>query len=83
MRKNRGPRAAVVYILVQNYMKSPVLLCVVCLCGVLVLMAGANPDLQQLLSTAKQQANLLDNDAGPFQLDVDFHVPIGIPIQGH
>ena len=47
------------------------------------LFAGTNPAAQQLLVTAKQQANLFHEQSGPLQLDVDFTTQINVPSQGH
>jgi TonB family protein len=44
---------------------------------------GTNPDAQQLLIAAKQQANLVHDNADPFQLDVDFSAQMQVPAQGH
>lgn len=38
---------------------------------------------QELLHTAKSQANLFANSAKPFQMDVDFVAQINAPLQGH
>jgi len=53
------------------------------LCSVSPLLGATDPDAQQLLVTAKQQASLVHGQAGPFQLDVDFVVQMNTPAQGH
>lgn len=48
-----------------------------------VLSATDSSAAQQLLIGAKQQASLSQNQASPFQLDVDFVLQINVPTQGH
>jgi len=62
-----------------------VLLATVLLVGSFPLLMGgsANPALQQLLVTARQQASLFHDQNGPIQLDVDFLAQINVPTQGH
>jgi TonB family protein len=62
-----------------------VLLATVLLVGSFPLLMGgtANPALQQLLVTARQQASLFHDQNSPIQLDVDFLAQINVPTQGH
>ena len=48
-----------------------------------LLLAGTNPGAQQLLVSAKQQANLFHDESSPFLLDVDFIAQINVPSHGH
>ena len=48
-----------------------------------LLLAGTTTPAQQLLVTAKQQANLFHDQSSPLQLDVDFVSQINVPSQGH
>jgi TonB family protein len=62
-----------------------VTLATVLLVGSLPLLFGSstNPAAQQLLVTAKQQANLFHDQPSPIQLDVDFLAQVNAPTQGH
>src|ERR1700687_6040162 len=46
-------------------------------------LAGVDPAAQQLLIAAEQQANLLNHDAGPLQLEIDCVAQVQVPTQGH
>jgi len=48
-----------------------------------LVLSSTNPDAQQLLVTAKQQASLFHDQASPLQLDVDFVAQMNVPAQGH
>ena len=61
-----------------------------CLASILGLLFACIPVLgrtdplsEQLLITAKQQANLYHDPASPFELDVSFTAQINVPTQGH
>lgn len=60
-----------------------VMLATILLLGGLPLFGSTNPAAQQLLITAKQQANLFHDQTNPIQMDVDFLVQINVPKQGH
>ena len=45
-------------------------------------LGGTDPASQQLLTTAKQQANLYHDQTSPFELDVSFTAQINVPTQG-
>ena len=47
------------------------------------LTGSTNPMAQQLLVTARHQANLLHDQTSPIQLDVDFLAQVNVPIKGH
>jgi len=48
-----------------------------------LLVADTNSTAQQLLISAKQQANLFEDQNRPFELNVDFVVQMVVPAQGH
>ena len=47
------------------------------------LLASTTPDGQQILISAKEQANLFHDQASALQLDVDFVAQMNVPSQGH
>jgi TonB family protein len=49
----------------------------------LLLLGDTNPAAQQWVITARQQANIFQPDASPFQLDISFTVQEKVPIEGH
>jgi TonB family protein len=63
-------------------MKKLILTTLFLLCAFHLLLASTNPASQQLLMSAKQQSNLFQHDASPFELDVDFLVQLRVPTQG-
>ena len=48
-----------------------------------ILLAGVDPAAQQLLNAAEQQADLFNQDVGPFRLEIDFVAQVQVPTQGH
>jgi len=64
-------------------MKKLVLTTALFLCGFSPLLSATDPDAQQLLVTAKQQASLFHDQGSPLQIDVDFVVQMNVPTQGH
>lgn len=52
-------------------------------CGVSPLFGAADPNAQELLKTAVEQANLFTGQAAPYQLDVDFTIQVTDPVKGH
>ena len=64
-------------------MKKLMLMFTFLLCTFPMLFAGTNPDAQQLLTTAMQQADIFDDKVGPLQLEVDFVAQMQVPMQGH
>lgn len=52
-------------------------------CGCKLFAFNSDDAAQELLHTAKVQADLFTKDAKPFQLDVDFVAQIKTPLQGH
>ena len=64
-------------------MKKLVLTTVILLSSFSSSLVATDSPAQQLLVAAKQQASLVHDQAGPFQLDVDFVVQMNTPNQGH
>jgi TonB family protein len=64
-------------------MKKLILTTVVLLCSFSSSLVATDPAAQQLLIAAKQQASLVHNQAGPYQLDVHFMIQMNTPNQGH
>lgn len=64
-------------------MKQLILATALLACSMPPLLASDNPAAQQLFVTSEQQANLFGDQAGPFQLEVDFQAQFNVPIQGH
>lgn len=64
-------------------MKKLLLTSALLLCSIPPLLGTNDPAAQQLLITAKDQASLSHDQAGPFRLDVDFSVQMNTPTHGH
>ena len=62
-------------------MKKLILTTLFLLCSFHLLLARTSPASQQLFMTAKQQSNLFQHDASPFELDIDFLVQLRVPTQ--
>ena len=45
--------------------------------------ASVDPALQQSLLSARQRADLSNNQTTPFQMDVDFVIQLDVPTRGH
>lgn len=69
--------------IVGGGMKQLIILVTGLLLGCLPALGGTDPSAQQLLISAKQQANLYRDQASPFELDVAFIAQINVPVQGH
>jgi TonB family protein len=48
-----------------------------------ILVASTDPALKQTLASATNQANLFQQYATPFQIDVDFSAQMRVPMEGH
>ena len=65
------------------FMKNLVFTILLFFCASCLLLAGTNPAAQQSLIDAKQQANIFQHDASPFQLEMVFLVQMEVPTRGH
>lgn len=64
-------------------MKKLALASTLLICGFPTLLSANDPAAQQALIEANQRASLFQDQARPFQLDVDFVLQLRVPTQGH